>query len=226
LNRVSCFIVSPGSTLPQAAVAQAKITLQAIPTIPKGYESRVLVQEGRIQHLEQTGTKQRAENIKRLYFEEWAHREALWEKVYLIFDQLLAASREQFLHSADEQFMWAHHMIAENAFQLPIPLMSNDVPSGEPIAVTGTLSQSNEDLFPYWKTIAKWECTSIEEPARRSNRRNPEQREEEQAEPATVLALLAGACCGLEQYRQGAQEELEELLESYLESRYRIQLLI
>ena len=50
------------------------------------------------------------------------------------------------------------------------------------------------------------------------------QQDENQIDPVSIIAILAGACFGLERNRQGTREEILELMESYLEVRYEIPL--
>lgn len=208
-------------------LAQAKLVLQTVPTLPKGYETRVAVQEGRIQTLEQDSKKHQYENIKRMYFEEQTHREVIWEKLYQLFDQILAAYQaERSSHKIGDLFQWANRMIAENSSQLPIPVNSSETPFGELLDNQSNLSQQDDLAYQFWRTVNDLSYVFTEESVGSNRRRGGGQQDKKQLNPATIIALLTGACYKLEQLRQGAQEEVEELLASYLESRYKIQIVL
>jgi hypothetical protein len=103
---------------------------------------------------------------------------------------------------------------------LPIPFDNPDAVFSEQLRAQNNLSQRERNLSAeaFWLSLmANQVSKKLEE-----QRVPTQQQGEHQADLSYVIAILAGACFGLERIRQGTREEIRELMESYLESRYGI----
>lgn len=113
-------------------------------------------------------------------------------------------------------------MIGEYVRLLPIPVDSSDNAFNEQLREQNNLSRRERNLSAevFWLSLmANQVSKKLEE-----QRVPTQQQGEHQADLSYVIAILAGACFGLERTRQGTREEIRELMESYLESRYSIRL--
>jgi hypothetical protein len=179
------------------------------------------LQERRIRDLERFEGQVPLEYIKQKYIEELSHRDVIWDRLCQLFDRLLASSSDiRFARELTEQFKWANRMIYEYARLLPIPFDNPDAVFSEQLRAQNNLSQRERNLSAeaFWLSLmANQVSKKLEE-----QRVPTQQQGEHQADLSYVIAILAGACFGLERIRQGTREEIRELMESYLESRYGI----
>jgi hypothetical protein len=211
------------SEMGNALLEQARFALESTPTTPRGYQPTVNLQERRIRDLERFQGKVPPEYIKQKYIEELSHRDVIWDTLCQLFDRLFASSSNiRFAQEPEEQFEWANRMIGEYTSQLPIPFNRRDETFSGQLEDQGGPSQ--RENIPATKEF--WLGLMFREVSRKEERqREPVSRQNEyHMERASVIALLAGACFGLERTRQGTREEILELMESYLELRYRIHL--
>ncbi len=211
------------SEMGNALLAQARFALESTPKIPRGYQPNVNLQERRIRDLEQFQGHVPPEYIKQKYIEELSHRDVIWDKLFQLFDRLFASSSNiRFAQEPMEQFAWANRMISEYASQLPIPFDRTDPAFIEQLGDQSGPSQRENapSARKFWLSLVSNEAPRREEKQRESARRL----DERDIDRASVIAILAGACFGLERTRQGTREEILELMESYLEQRYRVRL--
>ncbi|GCE27582.1 hypothetical protein KDA_30660 [Dictyobacter alpinus] len=201
-----------------ALLEQAKIALQSTPTTPRGYQSNVTMQERRIRDLERFQGHVPLEYIKQKYIEELSHRDVIWDKLCQLFDRLLTSSDNvHFARELTELFKWSNRMIDNYKLLLPIPF---DNSNAEYLQDKNHLSKRKRFLSmeAFWLSVM----------ANHVSKMLDEQKElvqwqtENSRDQSSIIAILAGACFGLERTRQGTQEEIRELMESYLESKYAI----
>lgn len=208
-----------GNTL----LAQARFALQSTPKIPRGYQPNVNLQERRIRDLEQFQGQVPPEYIKQKYIEELSHRDVIWDMLFQLFDRLFTSSSNvRFVQEPEEQFEWANRMIGEYSSQLPIPFNHRDETINEQLEDQSDPGQRENipAAKEFWLRLMSREVSRGEEGQRAATQRQ----NEHSMDRASVIAILAGACFGLERTRQGTREEILELMESYLELRYRIRL--
>jgi uncharacterized protein YegL len=212
------------SEMGNALLAQAKFALQSTPKIPRGYQPIVNLQERRIRDLERFQGHVPPEYIKQKYIEELSHRDVIWDKLSQLLDRLFASSSNvRFVKEPREQFEWANRMIGEYTSQLPISFDRTTTIFEGQVDDQGDRSQRENILSAkeFWLNLM------FREVSREEGQREPISRQNEyQMDRASVIALLTGACFGLERTRQGTREEILELMESYLELRYGIHLSI
>ncbi len=204
-----------------ALLEQARFALQSTPTTPKGYLSNVNLQDRRIRDLESFQGQVPLEYIKQKYIEELSHRDVIWDRLCQLFDRLLASSNDvRFARELTEQFKWANRMIYEYAQLLPIPFDNSDTAFSGQLRKQDNLSRRERDLSTeaFWLSLMANQISKKLEEQRAPTR----QQGEHQADLSYVIAILAGACFGLERTHQGTREDIQELMESYLESKYGI----
>ena len=199
-------------------LAQARFALQSTPKVPRGYQPIVNLQERRIRDLERFQGHVPPEYIKQKYIEDLSHRDVIWDKLSQLFDRLFALSSDiRLVKEPREQFEWANHVISEYTSELPISFDRAAATFGRQVDDQRGPSQQENILSAneFWLDLMFREVSKQEE------RRVPVSPQDEyHIDRASVIALLAGACFGLERTRQGTREEILELMESYLELRY------
>jgi|GEM_PF-4709089 len=208
-----------GTTL----LEQARFALQSTPKIPRGYQPNVNLQERRIRDLERFQGQVPPEYIKQKYIEELSHRDVVWDTLCQLFDRLFASSSNvRSIQDPKEQFEWANQMFGQYASQMPIPSDHTDERFSEQLGNQGGQSQRANMRFAreFWTNLMPHKESRREEGQRASAWKQDDNR----MDRASVIAILAGACFGLERTRQGTREEILELMESYLELRYGIHL--
>lgn len=208
-----------GNTL----LEQARFALQSTPTTPRGYQPSVNLQERRIRDLERFQGHVPPEYIKQKYIEDLSHRDVIWNTLCQLFDRLMASETNvHFIQGLQEQFEWANRMIGEYASHLPIPFNRTDETLDPQLRDQGGLRRREKILSAreFWLSYIPNEISRRDKGQKVSSGGQ----KKDGMDRASAIAILAGACFGLERTRQGTREEILELMESYLELRYNIQL--
>jgi hypothetical protein len=178
------------------------------------------LQERRIRDLERFQGQVPPEYIKQKYIEELSHRDVIWDRLFQLFDRLFVSSKDvRFAEELTEQFEWANQMINEYASLLPIPFDSSDTIFSKQSRDQNNPNRRGRNLSVkvFWLGLMTNQISKKLEEQKAS----PQRQDEDQIDQAYMTAILAGACFGLERARQGTREEILELMESYLESRYK-----
>lgn len=182
----------------QQLLEQSRITLDTA-AAPPAYRAAVGLQHQRIQDLAQFEGRVPAEYIKERYIEHLAHRDVVWIGLCELLDRLTRLM-QRLNGRVEASFDWAFGMVGELAERLPIRSEIDRRPAS-PHHEGGERGAARDHWFAAARDWTQAHGAGLDL---------------DDLDLARAAFVVAGACAGFEDRRQGTRDELRALMDGYL----------